>query len=575
MCRIFLLLQSTQDFEIAWNHGGIKVVAPDVELIRMALDAWLQEGDEDAVLCWNSELGEVPSFDRLSKLLESKVDVWHSGLSLGMGGHPLVVSYVVPTWTFQANPDHSIVATSWRISLNACLVRRRVVRILGGLRKGFRTLEMAGLEMGHRWIRNGAVMRHVPSIGGVVGSRNFHFDATANVVGKGTRRYYDVECKLNAWELEDELRFAYYRFGEKWLHWATFRMVYTRKAYLLDAIRTWRTVLKDNRPQDPESYFQESRCEKNPNDSTQFSSRNKYKSVTVLIPTIDRYPYLHVVLDQLRCQTVRPLEVIIIDQTPVDRRQILSVKMYDELNISVIYQDRLGQCTSRNAGLRLAQGEFVLLLDDDVEIKPDLLEKHLIHLQTTESEVSSGVAEEVGSGALPPEFRVARVSDVFPAGNTLALRSTLAKSGGFDLAYDRGQRADGDLGMRIYLSGALMMLNPRISVLHHHAPSGGLRINKARITTRAKSRQRLFGKNLLSVWDLYRGLRYFPECEVRELMWISALGTFSCDGPFLRRVIRVPLALIWLPQTIQTLRKRLKSAQGMLHNYPQIPGITA
>ena len=37
--------------------------------------------------------------------------------------------------------------------------------------------------------------------------------------------------------------------------------------------------------------------------------------VSVLIPTLERYPYLRTLLDQLRSQTVRPYEIIVVDQT--------------------------------------------------------------------------------------------------------------------------------------------------------------------------------------------------------------------------------------------------------------------
>ena len=80
---------------------------------------------------------------------------------------------------------------------------------------------------------------------------------------------------------------------------------------------------------------------------------------------------------------------------------------------------------------------------------------------------------------LPDAFTLRRASDVFPTNNTMLRKSALRLSGLFDLAYEHGPRADGDLGMRLYLSGARMLLDPEIRVLHHHAPSGGLRTHKA------------------------------------------------------------------------------------------------
>src|SRR5262249_19889830 len=147
----------------------------------------------------------------------------------------------------------------------------------------------------------------------------------------------------------------------------------------------------------------------------------------------------------------------------------------------------------------------------------------------------------------------------------------------FDLAYDRGQRADGDLGMRVYLSGALMVLNPAISVLHHHAPSGGLRKHKARIVTYAKSRSRIFSRALSSASEIYLAMRYFPATHLREMLWQSVLGTFSMRGGVCRRLFKAFVSLVFLPQTLWLLRCRKRQAVLLSCAFPQIatlPGNT-
>ena len=50
-------------------------------------------------------------------------------------------------------------------------------------------------------------------------------------------------------------------------------------------------------------------------------------------------------------------------------------------------------------------------------------------------------------------------------------KSLLQDSGLFDLAYDRGQRADHDLGMRLYLNGAFMVRTPQfvLSTIMHRS----------------------------------------------------------------------------------------------------------
>jgi hypothetical protein len=56
----------------------------------------------------------------------------------------------------------SIEATSWRVSLEACLLRSDVLRRIGPPRGEFRSLSGASLEFGHRCITRGVLARHVP-----------------------------------------------------------------------------------------------------------------------------------------------------------------------------------------------------------------------------------------------------------------------------------------------------------------------------------------------------------------------------------------------------------------------------
>jgi glycosyltransferase involved in cell wall biosynthesis len=280
---------------------------------------------------------------------------------------------------------------------------------------------------------------------------------------------------------------------------------------------------------------------------------------------------LRTVLQQLGEQTVPPLEVIVVDQTAPSERELDLADDFPHLPLVVCHQEQPGQCSSRNRGLQLVRGDFVLFLDDDDEIEPDLIERHLRHLSARQVPVSCGVAHEVGAGPLPENFRYARVSDVFPTNNTMIRRSTLEKSGLFDLAYDRGQRADADLGMRIYLSGACMLLDPGIAVLHHHAPRGGLRVHKARVITYASSRQRLAHRHLPSVSEIYLARRYFTPRQARESLWHRALGTLSVRGPRWKKALKCVLGLAIMPSTLWHIWRRCRRAAEMLEKYPSIP----
>ena len=175
------------------------------------------------------------------------------------------------------------------------------------------------------------------------------------------------------------------------------------------------------------------------------------------------------------------------------------------------------------------------------------------------------------AGPLPWDFTFIRASDVFPTNNTLIKLRVLERSGLFDLAYNKLSRADGDLGTRIYLSGALMVLNPEISVLHHHAPVGGLRVHKARVITYASSRSRLGQRHLPSKSEIYLAKRYFKDRQVREDLWLRAFGTFSLRGSWLRQVMKGIVGAVLFPHTWITIKAREREAEQMLQEYPQIP----
>jgi glycosyltransferase involved in cell wall biosynthesis len=272
----------------------------------------------------------------------------------------------------------------------------------------------------------------------------------------------------------------------------------------------------------------------------------------------------------LREQTIKPHEVVVIDQTHRDNRDLTIAERYPDLPLRVIYQDSPGQCASRNEGLRVSTGDYILLLDDDDELHPTLIEEHLRSMAKFDADVCSGVVREVGTEGLPPSAQFARASDVFPAGNTLVRREVLRRSGLFDLAFNRAPHADGELGMRVYLSGAFMVLDQRISVIHHHAPQGGLRVHRARVVTYRMSREMLTKRNLPHTSRIYLMSRYFTPRQQREALWLHTFGTLSGRGHAGRRAVKALIGGVMLPYTIKEIRDRQKQSEQWLQEFPQI-----
>jgi hypothetical protein len=116
-----------------------------------------------------------------------------------------------------------------------------------------------------------------------------------------------------------------------------------------------------------------------------------------------------------------------------------------------------------------------------------------------------------------------------------------------------------------------MILNPEISVLHHHAPAGGLRAHKARSITYATSRKSLIQRHLPSKTEIYLTKRYFTPRQVRESLWLRTLGTFSIRGSLGRKICKIIVSFLLLPNTLLKIKANVGEAEKMLQTYPQIP----
>lgn len=506
------------------------------------LEAMVAKTDAQAILFWDTRLGS-PDDMLLQRLVDGRGDVWHGGLVLGAQGQPGMIDFVAPSWMHNCDPAIDREGTSWRVVAAACLVRTEVFRQLGLPRREFQTVAGAMLEWGHRAIMRGAFMRHVPRL----------------VPAEALDRYNWAAEHTPT--LDDEARFIAYRYGRFWTRWASMRAAMTKYAQPRALLRAWQQV-PTKRPYDEPPPYQHTRRLGSPDLAT--------ARVTVLIPTLNRYPYLHVVLENLRAQTVRPHEIIVIDQTKQENRDPSIAQKFADLPLRLMFQDVAGQCSSRNAGLAVSSGDFVLFIDDDDELPPTLIEEHLRNLYRFDADVSSGVLHEVGTEQLGASAKFVRASDVFPTSNTLVRREVLRRSGLFDLAFNRAPRADGELGMRVHQSGAFMVLDQSISVEHHRAPEGGLRVHGARVITYRSSRESLTQRHLPHISEIYLVARHFSPRQRREVLWMRAFETLSARGSATRRLAKMVVGGMLFPDTVKQTLARERAADEWLQTYPQI-----
>lgn len=107
--------------------------------------------------------------------------------------------------------------------------------------------------------------------------------------------------------------------------------------------------------------------------------------VSVVILTWNSVPEVGRCLASLRNGLTVPHEVIVIDNGSQDETVSMITRQFPKTQL--VKNDRnCGVAPARNQGLRLARGEYVLILDDDTIIHPTALD-HLVRLLDTQPDV--------------------------------------------------------------------------------------------------------------------------------------------------------------------------------------------
>lgn len=97
--------------------------------------------------------------------------------------------------------------------------------------------------------------------------------------------------------------------------------------------------------------------------------------VSVVIPVYNRANIVSKAIDSVVNQTVKPFEIIVVDDGSSDNLSSLIKNNYK--NIKYFYQSNKGVSAARNLGINNATGDFIAFLDSDDEWKKEKLEKHI------------------------------------------------------------------------------------------------------------------------------------------------------------------------------------------------------
>lgn len=207
--------------------------------------------------------------------------------------------------------------------------------------------------------------------------------------------------------------------------------------------------------------------------------------VSVVIPAYGVAPYIGDALASVFAQTSTSWEAIVINDGSPDT-PALEAALAPFLDRIVYWaQDNQGAAAARNAGIRLAKGEWLAFLDGDDRWEPRFLEAQLAFLATNRLDMawSDGwiIGETPDAGRRIMEVRpcqgevtveaLLRQSVSVGTSATVVRRIRVEQVGGFDVTQLRAQ--DFDLWVRLVHAGVRAGYNPE-PLIHYRVRGGNL-----------------------------------------------------------------------------------------------------
>lgn len=97
--------------------------------------------------------------------------------------------------------------------------------------------------------------------------------------------------------------------------------------------------------------------------------------VSIIVPIYNVEQYLHKCIDSLLEQTLKEIEIILVDDGATDRSpEICDTYALKDQRIKAIHKTNGGLSDARNVGIEVSQGEYIAFLDSDDWVEPNFYE---------------------------------------------------------------------------------------------------------------------------------------------------------------------------------------------------------
>jgi glycosyltransferase involved in cell wall biosynthesis len=126
---------------------------------------------------------------------------------------------------------------------------------------------------------------------------------------------------------------------------------------------------------------------------------NSSTKVSIIVPAYNTEKYISKCLSSLVNQTIKDIEIIIVNDGSTDNtKDIISSFANENNNIKIINQDNLKQGAARNNGIKIASGEYIGFVDSDDWVDSDYFEKLYCAAKKYDSDIALATNVRTGNG---------------------------------------------------------------------------------------------------------------------------------------------------------------------------------
>lgn len=239
--------------------------------------------------------------------------------------------------------------------------------------------------------------------------------------------------------------------------------------------------------------------------------------VTIVIPNYNGVDFLDGCLRSAAAQEGVSCDIIVVDNGSTDRSREFVRSSYPQCRLICLKQN-YGFCRAANEGMKAAKSPYVILLNNDTEVKPDFARRLLDAVRADRRRFSCAakmidyrdrerldnagdfycaLGWGIARGKGKPVSAYQSAGKIFSscAGAAIYRREEFLKLGGFDEAHF-AYLEDMDLSYRAKIYGYYHWYEPRAEVFHVGSATSGSRYNHFKVVHSAGNNVYLIYKNM-------------------------------------------------------------------------------